>query len=342
LLASIVIFGVAPAGAGLPPDSCGVAGSPCDDGNFCTQEDRCVAGTCVGAAAFLVGEHARLGNGGNLAGDLTVNEAGGSVRIGRRAETADGVQLVGDDVRLGVGARVFDVAYNVINPGAARARIDGTPVTPVGLPVHHPFCTVTPVACGTTDVGVAPGQQQDLLAPQAYANLIVGDGAMLTLAPGEFAFCSIVVGTDATIAVLGATQSTIDVAERFVMGAGSTLGPAPGSPMPEIHVAGNRAMVGRDGRLDAILVAPDARLRVGRAGALNGRACARTLRTGRNASLTCSATCGDLLVTPNEGCDDGNTDDGDGCSGACLIECNGNVCLPGEFCINDQCLAVTP
>lgn len=38
------------------------------------------------------------------------------------------------------------------------------------------------------------------------------------------------------------------------------------------------------------------------------------------ANLSCQTNCGDGYVLSYEGCDDGNTMDGDGCSSACKVE----------------------
>ncbi len=48
------------------------------------------------------------------------------------------------------------------------------------------------------------------------------------------------------------------------------------------------------------------------------------------APVAASAACGDGLIDADEGCDDGNVLDGDGCSATCEIE-DGWVCLPAVF-----------
>ena len=47
--------------------------------------------------------------------------------------------------------------------------------------------------------------------------------------------------------------------------------------------------------------------------------------------------CGDGVIAQFEGCDDGNTEDGDGCSAACLIE-EGFLCegAPSECTSNSR------
>lgn len=42
--------------------------------------------------------------------------------------------------------------------------------------------------------------------------------------------------------------------------------------------------------------------------------------------------CGDHVLDPGEGCDDGNTSDGDGCSAACAIYCD----TADVFCANNE------
>lgn len=61
----------------------------------------------------------------------------------------------------------------------------------------------------------------------------------------------------------------------------------------------------------------------------------------------CYSICGDDIVASNEGCDDGNTVSGDGCSSACKVElgynCTGNpsvchpVCGDGVVIPPEQC-----
>src|SRR5215831_3729850 len=46
----------------------------------------------------------------------------------------------------------------------------------------------------------------------------------------------------------------------------------------------------------------------------------------------CHATCGDGILQCNEQCDDGNTNDGDGCSHDCKIECGDGVKQANEKC----------
>ena len=55
---------------------------------------------------------------------------------------------------------------------------------------------------------------------------------------------------------------------------------------------------------------------------------------GCSADCTFESLCGDGVLDPGEQCDDGNNDDGDGCSAACTFEplCGDGVLDPGEQC----------
>jgi fibro-slime domain-containing protein len=46
--------------------------------------------------------------------------------------------------------------------------------------------------------------------------------------------------------------------------------------------------------------------------------------------------CADFHLDPDEACDDGNRDDGDGCSGNCRVVEPGYSCVPGEQCIQQE------
>jgi len=47
--------------------------------------------------------------------------------------------------------------------------------------------------------------------------------------------------------------------------------------------------------------------------------------------------CGNAMKTPNEGCDDGNISDNDGCSSTCVIEANSSCNLTIHANVCDLC-----
>jgi cysteine-rich repeat protein len=52
---------------------------------------------------------------------------------------------------------------------------------------------------------------------------------------------------------------------------------------------------------------------------------------GCSADCTLEPVCGDGVLDPGEQCDDGNNDDGDGCSADCTLEVGGDGCTPGYW-----------
>jgi cysteine-rich repeat protein len=332
-----------PASAGL--GSCGPDGTPCDDQNACTRGDWCLAGTCAGGPAFLVGEHGRLGNAAQVMVDVAVAAAAGRLGVGRRAHGADGTRISADHVRLGVGADVDDLTCDTLNDGAGRATVRGTLVTAATFPLLTAPCALPPLDCGGPDVTVDRGETLSLLAPGSYGMLTLHNGATLTLAPGTFAFCAVRAGRRATITALATAPpapTTIDVQGDLRMANGSSLGPGPGGPLPVVNVAGEHVRLARGSAITVVLTAPAATVKLGADTIMNGSACARRLLVGPRATLACASSCGDALLGPGEGCDDGNTTSGDGCSPACLVECGATTCAPGEICLGDQCVGIAP
>jgi cysteine-rich repeat protein len=64
-------------------------------------------------------------------------------------------------------------------------------------------------------------------------------------------------------------------------------------------------------------------------------ACAALLAASCGDDTSTGAVCGDWIIEGDEVCDDGNTDDGDGCSSTCTLEsavCGNNIIEDGEVC----------
>ena len=72
------------------------------------------------------------------------------------------------------------------------------------------------------------------------------------------------------------------------------------------------------------------------AGACNGAAPLASETAGSSGSAGDTPTCGDGVVDGDEACDDGNTDDADGCSASCQLEaCGDGVAQATEACDDD-------
>lgn len=199
---------------------------------------------------------------------------------------ADGVTVTGDTLRLGSGSSVGDVFANTlqIDPDALVRGSIGIPT----LPVISPFCEVPHVACGATDVRVAPGQSLGPLAPGTYGRLRVLNGGLLTLQPGAFVFCDIKAGRGATIRTLG--QATLDVAAgKVTIGTGSFLGPTQGTDPILVNVAGRSVRVSASAVANAVFVAPNANMSFGRGARLVGCFCTHRAKSDKGITLQCPA-----------------------------------------------------
>ncbi|MEZ4287235.1 MAG: DUF4215 domain-containing protein [Polyangiales bacterium] len=62
----------------------------------------------------------------------------------------------------------------------------------------------------------------------------------------------------------------------------------------------------------------------------------RTVHSLLTSAILICQECGDGIVQGSEGCDDGNTDAGDGCNAMCLIE-DGNACTFDAGCESGNC-----
>lgn len=233
---------------------------------------------------FLAGGEGRFGNGATIEGDVGANDPGGFLRLGRKTLVAEGVTVTGDVVAIGNGSQVPIVAANVIH--APKANVGS--VSGAMLPIHDPFCPIPAVECGERSVSVARGESTGPLAPGSYGDVVLENGATLTLAAGAYRFCSLRTGRNATVEVLGPGQSTIDVAGDLRLENGSKLGPGATASTPVVNVGGSEAKLGAHVVVEAFLSAPAARLRLGRAGMFTGAFCADRVVTGRNVLLTCA------------------------------------------------------
>jgi len=234
---------------------------------------------------YLGAVEVRVANGATVAGDLGVNEVGGTLRLGRRVHVAADGTVSGDAVSIGNGSVVPAVAANALH--APQASIGS--VTAPTLPLHTPFCPIPAFECGGASVQVKRGESVGPLAPGSYGDVLVQNGGTLLLGEGSYRVCSLQAGRGATIAAVGAGQTTLDVAGIVRLKNGSRLGPGAGVAPPVVSVAGPQVRVGADGDVTAFLSAPQARVALGRRSGFAGTVCGQRLETGWKATLGCVA-----------------------------------------------------
>jgi len=177
-----------------------------------------------------------------LSGDVIVNNATVGAVLGERALSLDknaitpaGYKLAATSIDLDQGALAGgDVYYNTLtNDGT----IAGALFTPLAIPVYASLPPALVRPFGSVNVTVADNAVSTL-EEGAYADLVIGKNAKLTLLGGGYAFRSITVGrgsqlrysAPADIVVSGVADSAgILVGGRADFGASSVLAPADGS-----------------------------------------------------------------------------------------------------------------
>ncbi len=173
---------------------------------------------------------AKLGKSSTVNGNLESWGENGQVAMGRGAYMPDATSIGADKVRLANGVSVFNVAANALN---ARGTIRGTTTAWPGPPGD--FCSVAEFTCGGPDVVLTAGEQKTITESD-YGNILLIDGAILTLTPGRYTACSISAGR-ATKVIFGAGgTSELSVSGDVRISNGSFLGSADGTPWPVLRV----------------------------------------------------------------------------------------------------------
>ncbi len=235
--------------------------------------------------AFLVKTKGKVGNSGQVTGGIGANDPGGSFGLGKGVFVSDGSTVAGDTVRIGRGSSVFHVDANQLHLGQRAVIRDGTGNP--ALPLTAPFCSISSFSCGTEPVTVPARGSLGALAPGSYGPLSVDKGGAVVLAPGAFQFCSVKLARNASLITTGATQSTLQITGDLRVADGAFLGPAAGTPGPQIEMGGTALRVGSQARLQAFTAAPSALFRVGRSGQVGGTVCALASLSDKRIVMTC-------------------------------------------------------
>jgi hypothetical protein len=197
----------------------------------------------------------------------------------------DGTTLIGDRVKIGPDTSVADVRGNVVIARGAEIRGTSSPVT---VPLADEFCQISPFVCGGQDVSVANLEVRTLL-PGSYGTLRLGEGAILNMKPGEYTFCQFITGRNVHVNFLGSVATLVRVDRRFLLGNGSTYGPAAAVPTPLLHGALGPIKFGADGFVTTHVTAPTAQVKVQRNTLFDGAICAGELKGAWHVTLDCSA-----------------------------------------------------
>ncbi|HWP67333.1 MAG TPA: hypothetical protein VNO26_15660 [Candidatus Limnocylindria bacterium] len=238
--------------------------------------------------AFLAATQARLNNNAFVDGSIGVNDGNsGWLRVGRRAFLGDGTIAAGRLVGLAANSSVYRVDATTLMK-APSAEIRDAFTSQLGFPLVTPFCPLPAFTCDAGNpVHVRPADSASLPGG-TYGMLFVGDGAVLTLDAGAtYTFCEVRVGRNAAIEAAG--QATINVEDGIRIGAGSRLWtPSVVNDLPLVlNVGGSLVRLSQADVVEAAITAPNAKLRIQRAGALYGCFCSAELTTDKNVRLEC-------------------------------------------------------
>lgn len=237
------------------------------------------------ATPFFVAREAKLNNDATITANVGANNVGGRVRLGKAVTMPDGTRITADQVSLGGGTSVSQVFANtlLLGPEAVVRNGGGLPV----LPIATPFCSVTAGPCGTNDVQVSPGQTLGPLAPGVYGRLRVLNGATVTLTAGEFTFCDIKLGRNASVIALGPV--TLNVVNNVAIGTASRMVPASGTEPVRVNAGGKAVRISQSGLANAAFIAPAARMSFGRDAHLIGCFCTDRAKSDKHITLECPA-----------------------------------------------------
>ena len=238
---------------------------------------------CAGTP-FLVERDVKVNNYATVAASIGAANPGGRLRLSKLVTMPDGSNVVADNVVLSVGANVSRVLANwsFFNPRAVVR--DGTGVPP--LPIHESLCSPLPaITCGADPVVVPQSGSLGPLAPGTYGSLLVHNGGSITLAPGTFTFCDILMGRYATVETLG--PATLNVAGDVRVGSSSRISPASGSAPVRVKVAGRSIRLSQYAVGNAAFTGPSARMTLGRSALLLGCFCTDRAGTDKNVTMAC-------------------------------------------------------
>ena len=232
---------------------------------------------------FLVRISGKFNNEADIQGSIGANDLHGQIQFGHNVLMSDGTSVTGDIVRIGNQSNLYEVFANTIFQGPDVTIRNGTD-TPV-LPIIDPFCSLPPISCGGDDVNVPPALTQTIM-PGMYGQVRVANGATLKLEAGTYDVCAFKTGRNATIIALGPV--TLNVAGNFNVGTASSFGPQPGGPLVKVNVGGTSVKLAHDAHVQAVIVAPHARLQFGRESIFDGCFCVDRASTDKHITLECS------------------------------------------------------
>jgi len=266
-------------------------------------------------------------------GDVGVNQGMLAVSPHGQMDALES-QVVADMVRSPVTSRckqLFSNRVDVAMPGCAAPAALIAPIAfPIvqdpskacGFPNPFPACSSDAskavVVLGDARVTLAPD-------PAGYRDVQILAGGTLILTGGDYRFCSLRAGRNATILIQHAATlnvaSTVNIGNDVFLGPDASIQPAISPRDVRIFVKGSSVHFSGHADVHAALCAPDAMLRLTREANLNGVFVASRIRTeritGELPSTTTTTTASSTTSTSHPGSTTTSTTVPIDCSKAC-------------------------
>jgi len=254
-----------------------------------------------GGYAWLANTKIRFNNDSHIVGNVGANLPGGMVRFGRNScqGTSEANPCIGNSVavsadRIVIGefSSIAGTESNVLRLGVG-AIVRNPPLLTVSLPLvsNDPaqVCgAFADVDCtGGSGLSIAEGANT-AIAPGVYGALVVGNGAVLTMGPGSYTFCSVKIGSNVTAAVDEA--AVVNVVGKFSMGSGAILASS-GSPFV-LNVEGSLVRLSQAAVLEAEVRVPNGKIKMQRASTIRGCSCSNSLVSDKGHSNVCASPSG--------------------------------------------------
>jgi hypothetical protein len=258
----------------------------------------CDCSSGAGSYAWLVNTKIRFNNDAYIIGNVGANLPGGMVRFGQRSCqgmneaspcTGNTVAVFADLVNVGQESSIAGSRSNRLKLGPG-AVVRNPPLLGVTLPLvssdPSSICgAFTDITCGGPDVNV-PWYGNAVIAPGSYNNLVVGNGATITLSAGSYSFCSVKIGSG----VVGNVDANtvLNVVGKFSMGSGTTLETAVGGPFV-LNSEGTLVRLSQSAVLEAEVRAPFGKIKMQRASLILGCSCSDSMTTDKNHGNICES-----------------------------------------------------
>jgi hypothetical protein len=233
-----------------------------------------------------VNREGKFNNDATILGHVGANSLTGRLRLGKEVLMPDGSSLSASSVEVGNGSSVDKVFTNDLKLGVGAVVRNG--VDTVTLPLVDPFCEIPDFQCGGPMVFVKPGETLGPLPPGVYGHLRIMNGATIKLAAGEFTFCDVRMGREATLEAHGPVLMKIDGSVRI--GTDSFFGPVFPAPPIVAFVSGTKVRISQNGVAIAKIIAPFARGSFGRDARFEGCFCMEQSKSDKHITLLCPET----------------------------------------------------